>query len=86
MDFERQKMHKILYFYFFQKKIIEQNIYVPTLPKIFRSLTRNTDIVFIWPRLIPIVRSTVLPAKSDSDIMFCLQSYQGLKIDRSFVY
>ena len=27
--------------------------------------------------------STVLPAKSDSDAMFCLQSYQGLIIDRS---
>ena len=30
--------------------------------------------------------STVLPAKSDSDFMFCLQSYQGLIIDRSLVY
>ena len=30
--------------------------------------------------------TTVLPAKSDSDIMFCLQSYQGLRIDRSLVY
>ena len=29
---------------------------------------------------------TVLPTKSDSDVMFCLQSYQGLKIDRSLVY
>ena len=29
---------------------------------------------------------TVPPAKSDSDVMFCLQSYQGLKIDRSLVY
>ena len=28
---------------------------------------------------------TVLPAKSDSDVMFCLQSYQGLRIDRSLV-
>ena len=27
--------------------------------------------------------TNVLPAKSDSDIMFCLQSYQGLRIDRS---
>ena len=26
---------------------------------------------------------TVLPAKSDSDVMFCLQSYQGRIIDRS---
>ena len=30
--------------------------------------------------------STVLPAKSDSVVMFCLQSYQGLIIDRSLVY
>ena len=29
---------------------------------------------------------TVLPAKSDSGVMFCLQSYQGLIIDRSLVY
>ena len=30
--------------------------------------------------------TTVLPAKSNSDVMFCLQSYQGLIIDRSLVY
>ena len=30
--------------------------------------------------------ATVVPAKSDSDIMFCLQSYQGLVIDRLLVY
>ena len=30
--------------------------------------------------------ATVLPAKSDSDFMFCLQSYHGLRIDRSLVY
>ena len=32
--------------------------------------------------------STVLPAKSDSDsdVMFCLQSYQGLRIDILLVY
>ena len=28
----------------------------------------------------------VLPTKSDSDVMLCLQSYQGLIIDRSLVY
>ena len=31
-------------------------------------------------------KCTVLPAKSDTDDMFCLQSYQGLIIDRSLVY
>ena len=30
--------------------------------------------------------STILPAKSDSGVMFCLQSYQGLRIDRSLVF
>ena len=30
--------------------------------------------------------STVLSAKSDSDVVFCLQSYQGLRIDRPLVY
>ena len=29
---------------------------------------------------------TVLPAKSNSDVMFCLLSYQGLIIDKSLVY
>ena len=29
---------------------------------------------------------TAVPAKSDSDVMFCLQSYQGLRIHRSLVY
>ena len=29
---------------------------------------------------------TFLPAKSDSDVMFCLQSCQGLIIDRSLVH
>ena len=32
------------------------------------------------------VSTTVLPAKSDSDIKIFLQSYQGLMIDRSLVY
>ena len=31
------------------------------------------------------IYSTVLPAKSDSDVMFLLQSYQGLIIDSSLV-
>ena len=30
--------------------------------------------------------STVVPAKSDSDVMFCLQSLQELIINRSLVY
>ena len=30
--------------------------------------------------------NTVLPAKSDSDVMFCLQNYQGLIFNRSRFY
>ena len=43
---------------------------------------------FVWNLKIHMVfgSTTVLPAKSDSDVMFCLQSYQGLRIDRSLVY
>ena len=33
-----------------------------------------------------IQQDTVLQAKSDSGAMFCLRSYQGLRIDRSLVY
>ena len=33
-----------------------------------------------------VLTGTVVPAKSDSDIMVCLQSYRGLRIDRSLVY
>ena len=33
-----------------------------------------------------VVSTTVLPAKSQGDVMFCLQSNQGLRIDRSLVY
>ena len=29
---------------------------------------------------------TVVPGKSDSDVRFCLHSYQRLRIDRSLVY
>ena len=34
-----------------------------------------------WPYTL-----TVLLAKRDSEVLFCLQSYQGLVIDRSLVY
>ena len=53
-----------------------------TPPKVFKSkrlqlFGGKPDIALVC---------TVLPAKSDSDVMFCLQSYQGLRIDRSLVY
>ena len=42
------------------------------------------DIMFSKEQLIRV--GTVLPAKRDSDVMFCLHSYQVLTIDRSLVY
>ena len=33
-----------------------------------------------------LIENIVLSAKSDSDFVFCLQSYQGLIIDRLLVY
>ena len=37
-------------------------------------------------RVISTLLFTVLLAKSDSDLMFWLLGYQGLRIDRSLVY
>ena len=42
MHFERQNDIKL---YFFPEK----KLFVPTLPKIPRPVTRNTLIIFIWP-------------------------------------
>ena len=39
-----------------------------------------------YPQTVLTYNPTVLPAKSDSHFMFCLQSYQGLIIDVSLVY
>ena len=40
----------------------------------------------LWCYCFVVLLFAVLPAKSDSDFMFYLQSYQGLTIDRSLVY
>ena len=45
----------------------------------------HTHLVFVYT-YISSEYSTVLPAKSDSDVIFCLQSNLGLRIDRSLVY
>ena len=42
-------------------------------------------VVLLRPGSCATTYTSVLPAKSDSDVMFCLQSYQGLIIDRSLV-
>ena len=46
----------------------------------------NTSNKLSWNQTAEDKTATVLQAKSDNDIMFCLQSYQGLQIDRSLVY
>ena len=57
-------------------------ISIAPILKILNLEHLNTD----WVTAQEIMVLTVLPAKSDRDFMFCLQSYQGLIIDRSLVY
>ena len=42
------KMHKIMFFP--EKKLKKICVPIATLPKIFRPVTRNTLIFFIWPK------------------------------------
>ena len=48
------------------------------------TAARSASTLFVIPS--QYYTSTVLPAKSDSEVMFCLQGYQGLRINRSLVY
>ena len=54
-------------------------------PKCFDCIVyKQTDVntaIRSWQHYI----GTVVPTKSDSDVMFCLQMYYGLRIDRPFV-
>ena len=52
----------------------------PVCEELMNSLEQHTQHA---NKRLPI---TVLSAKSDSDVMFCLQSNQGLRIDRSLVH
>ena len=47
----------------------------------FQHCITSSNVVIVYNQLF-----TVPPAKSDSDDMFCLQSYQGHVIDKSLVY
>ena len=58
-----------------------------------RALSLPLDPPMVGPLLSEVVLSgismftiTVVPTKSDSEVMICLQIYQGLIIDRSLVY
>ena len=42
--------------------------------------------IHVYPISDNILNTTVLPAKSDSDVMFCLQSNQGIRIDISLLF
>ena len=50
-----------------------------------KSMLMCMSICMLFYSIIMLLR-TVVPAKSDSDVIFCLQKYQGLRIDRSLVY
>ena len=52
----------------------------------FITALERTATAFIGCLNTIIVFTTVVPAKSDSDVMLCLQSYQELRIDRSLMY
>ena len=56
--------------------------------ELHRKSRNSTSVLKALPGKLDIKRHspTVLPAKSDSDVKFCLQSYQGLMIDRSLVF
>ena len=43
-------------------------------------------IVFFGAVFASMIKYTVLPAKSDSDVMFCLLSYHGCINNKSLVY
>ena len=56
-------------------------------PENQRLASRAEERIFLSaPRRTADSSPTVLPAKSDSDVICCLQSVHGLIIDRSLVY
>ena len=65
--------------YFFQKKVIIKNICVPTLPKIFTPITRNTHIFFyldegsIW--ILSLARSKLHLYLVLREDLFCLSTW-----------
>ena len=42
--------------------------------------------IMLARNLTSLVSTTVLPAKTDSDVMFCLQRYKGRIVDTPLVY
>ena len=52
----------------------------------FKLAKKKSNFLSVKSEAYYIVCTTVLPAKGDSDVMFCLQSYQGVIMDISLVY
>ena len=65
---------------------IIHGIYLGSFIAIFTIVVLNLLIALFTNAYDAVKVSTVLPAKSDNDFMFCLQSYQELVSDRSLVY
>ena len=55
-------------------------IVILTLPRILRRFGKwvVSGHATLQSQIKPTLSATVLPAKSDSDVMFCLQRYQSL--------
>ena len=49
--------------------------------KLYNKKNPNFEAIKSFGRGVNCWEGTVLPANSDSDVMFCLQSYKGLRID-----
>ena len=65
--------------------VFQKNRFIEYPQHMYKS--RTEKIFFDCARLSRDPKSMiVMPSKSDSDVMFCLQSYQGLIIERSLVY
>ena len=75
------KMHKITFFP--EKKIFKKKC-VPTLPKIFRPVTRNTLTFFIWPNR-KVATVTLLTHYALSLIDFSFY-FDAIKLGRFIVY
>ena len=61
----------------------------PNFPSGFAVCFRRKTIIevkFVVYYVMTKMGAIILPAKGDSDVMFCLQRYQGLRIDISLVH
>ena len=65
---------------------LRENIYGIYIFTTFSAEWDTDPIVFVNELAVKNLILTILPAKSDSDVMFFFLSYQGLIINRSLVY